>query len=137
MAGKGETPQVQIEEVKLGKVWDDKACKEVPGWAGKALEGGLGRKVDVVTSKPKRGFILKATIDPLDYDEKKGDLSAKMSVIVMDQDKSVKANLNTKAGLKGVDAGALAKKLQKLVEQMAEKCGKDAADEIASLAAEK
>ena len=57
MAGKGETPQVLVEEVKLGKVWDDKACREVPGWAGKALEKGLGRDVEVVKSKPKKGFI--------------------------------------------------------------------------------
>ena len=53
-----------------------------------------------------------------------------------DADKSVKANPNTKAGLKGVDSASLAKKLQKLIEQMAEKCGKDAADDIADLAAE-
>ena len=34
MADKGETPQVLVEDVTLGKVWDDKACKDVPGWAG-------------------------------------------------------------------------------------------------------
>ena len=137
MAGKGETPQVLVEEVKLGKVWDDKACREVPGWAGKALEKGLGRGVEVVKSKPKKGFILKVTIDPLDYDEKKGELSGSISVIVTDADRSAKSNLTTKAGLKGVDAGSLDKKLQKLIEMMAEKCGKDAADEIAKLAEEK
>ena len=137
MAGKAETPQVQIEEVRLGKVWDDKACREVPGWAAKALEKGLGQKVEVVNSKPKKGYLLKTSIDPLDYDENKGELSARISVIVTDADKSVKSNLNTKAGLKGVDAGSLAKKLQKLIEQMAEKCGKDAADDIADLAGEK
>ena len=71
MAGKAETPQVQIEEVKLGKVWDDKACREVPGWAAKALEKGLGRKVEVVNSRPKKGFILKTTIDQLDFDERR------------------------------------------------------------------
>ena len=62
---------MQVEEVKLGKVWDDKACKEVPGWAAKALEKGLGRKVEVVNSRPKKGFILKTTIDPLDFDERR------------------------------------------------------------------
>jgi hypothetical protein len=137
MPGKGEPPQVQVEEVKLGKVWDDKACKDLPGWAGKALENGLGRKVEVVKSKPKQGFILKTTIDPVDYDEKKGELSARISVIITDADKSAKGNVSTKGGLKGVDSGSPDKKLQKLIEQVAEKCGKDAADEAASLAEEK
>ena len=135
MSDKVETPQVLLEAVTLGKVWDDKACKEVPGWAAKALESGLGRKVEVVKSKPKKGFILKSSIDPLDYDENKGELTARISVIVMDQDNSVKSNLGTKATLKGIDAKSLDKKLRKLIEQMAEKCGKDAADDIASLAA--
>jgi hypothetical protein len=133
MAGKGETPQVMVEEVTLGKVWDARACKAVPEWAGKALGKGLGRGVEVVTSKPKKGYILKTTVD-MDYDEKKGELSGRVSVIVTDAEKSAKANLPTKGALKGVDAGSLDKKLQKLVEAMAEKCGKDAADEIASLA---
>ena len=137
MADKGETPQVLVEEVTLGKVWDDKACKDVPGWAGKALEKGLGRNVAVVKSKPKQGFVLKTAIDPLEFDEKKGELSARMSVIILDADKSAKSNVSTKGGLKGVDSGSLAKKLQKLIESMAEKCGKDAADEIESMVEKK
>jgi hypothetical protein len=136
MAAKGETPKVMVEEATLGDVWDKKACREVPGWATGALEKGLGRAVEVVKSKPKKGFILKTTVD-LQYDEKKGDLSGRVSVIVTDAEKSAKSNLPTKGSLKGVDSGSLEKKLQKLVESMAEKCGKDAAAEIADLAGEK
>ena len=137
MAGKEETPQVCIEDVKLGKVWDPKACKDVPGWAAASLEKGLGNGVKVVRSKPKQGFVVLATIDPLDYDEKKGELSGKMSAFLTDADKAAKANVNGKASLKGVDAASLQKKLQKLTEAMAEKCGKDVGDEIKDLAAEK
>ena len=136
MAGKGETPQVLVEEATLGKVWDEKACREVPGWVGKALEKGLGRTVEVVKSKPKKGFILKTSVD-LEFDAKKGELSGRVSVIVTDAEKSAKSNLPTKGALKGVDESGLPKKLQKLVESMAEKCGKDAADEIVSLSGEK
>ena len=64
-------------------------------------------------------------------------MTAKISVIVTDADRSAKSNLTTKGGIKSVDAGSLDKKLQKLIEMMAEKCGKDAADEIAKLAEEK
>jgi len=134
MADRDEKPEVMLEDVKLEKVWDEKACKDVPGWAGKTLEKALGNKIEIVSSKPKAGFILRSAIELIIFDEKKGELSAAMSVIVMDADKSLKASLSTKGGLKGIDAKNLQKKLQKLVETLADKCGKDAADEILAAA---
>ncbi len=130
MADKEAKPQVMLADVTMKRVWDDKACKEVPGWAADAMKKALGRAVEIVSSKPKEGFILTPAIEPIDFDEAKGMLSGAMSVLVTDARKSVKASLSTKGSLKGVEAKNLQKNLQRLIGSMATKCGGDAADEI-------
>ena len=97
MADKDEKPKVMLEDVKLAKAWDDKACKDVPGWAGSTLKGTLSSNVEIVSSKPKKGYILRSASEPITFDENKGELSAAMSVIVTDGGKSVKASLSTRA----------------------------------------
>ena len=78
------------------------------------IERHLGSKVEIVSSKPKKGYILRSASEPITFDKKKGERSAATSVIVTDADKSIKASLSTKSSLKG----NYPKNLQKLVETM-------------------
>jgi hypothetical protein len=132
--GKGDKPEVQIGEVKLGKVWDKKACSEAESLLQAALEKALS-DVKVVTNKPKQGFILKVTLD-LDYDEKREELSGEAKVIVMDQDKSMKGQVSTKGKLPKVGKDDIEKKLKTLIGAMAGKLGKDASGAVAEAAEE-
>ncbi len=129
--GSGATPEVFIEAVKLANAWDAKATRDVPDWAAKALKSGLGGDAKVVSSKPKDGFVLKPTIDPVEFNEGKGEIFAKMSVAIIGGANSVKGSVSSSGRLSGIDARNLDKKLQKMIEVVAAKCGKDAADEIA------
>jgi hypothetical protein len=130
---KDEKPQVQIADVKLGEVWDKKAAADAPKWAQKALEDGLGRGVEAVSSKPKQGYILKPTLD-LEFEEDKGTLIVRVSVIVTDARNSMVSGIKTSASLKKLDAEGAKKKLKGLIDAACNKAGSDAADDIAKAA---
>lgn len=131
--GKEQKPQVQITEVKLGEVWDKKATADAPKWAEKALEDGLGRDVETVSAKPKEGYIVKPSLD-LEFDENKGSLVVRASVIVTDARNSMVSGNKTSATQKNLDAEGAKKKLKGLVEAVCKKAGSDAADDIAKAA---
>jgi hypothetical protein len=133
VAGGSDKPQVLIETVALGKVWDAKKARDVPDLAGAALQKGLGGKVEVVGSKPKQGFILKPTID-LDLDEKKGELFGRISVVVTDAGKSMLGTETRKGPVKGVEAKNLDAKLKTLAEALGRQVAADCADTIVKAA---
>lgn len=128
-AEKKEKPQVQVEKVALGKVWDPDLAKEVPDLVGTALSKGLGSKVEVTTSKPKEGFILQPTVD-LEYDDQKGEIFGHISVVLMDSGKSILSNENRKGPIKGVEEKNLAAKLKALAMALGGQVGGDCADTI-------
>ncbi len=136
MAGKKEKPQVQIEKVTLGKVWDDKACKELPDLLSGAIESALGSDVEVVRSKPKTGFIVATSVEEAAFDKEKGLLSLWLKALLTSGEKSLKSSLLQKGSLKGVDDKSLPAKLKKVADAVGGALGKNLAKEIADAAKE-
>lgn len=132
MAGNEKT-EVKIEKATFGTVWDEKKAKPALELAAGGVEEAVKKDCKVVSGKPDKGFILKVTVD-LDLDEKKGELSGKVKVVVMDQGGSIKASLSKGGKLKDVTDDTLDKRIDKLIGAAGKSVGKDAADEIASLA---
>lgn len=110
---KPEKPQVQVEKVTLGKVWDPDLTKDVPDQVGGALSKALGSKIEVVSGKPKEGFILQPKVD-LDYDKDKGEIFGVVTVLVMTGDKSILGSESRKGPIKGVEEKNLPAKLKAL-----------------------
>jgi hypothetical protein len=123
---KPEKPQVQVEKVTLGKVWDAELTKDVPDLVGTALVKGLGSKVEVAGSKPKDGFVLQPRVD-LDYDQDKGEIFGLISVVVMTGGKSILGTETRKGPIKGVDAKTLPAKLKALAMALGAQVGGDCA----------
>jgi hypothetical protein len=123
---KPEKPQVQVEAVALGKVWDAEKAKDVPGMVGPALSKALGSKIEVVSSKPKEGFILQPRVD-LEYDEDKGEIFGLISVVVMTGGKSILGTETRKGPIKGVDEKSLPAKLKALAMALGGQVGGDCA----------
>jgi hypothetical protein len=123
---KPEKPQVQVEKVTLGKVWDAELAKDVPDLVGTALAKGLGSKVEVVSSKPKEGFLLQPRVD-LEYDQDKGEIFGLISVVVMTGGKSILGTETRKGPIKGVDAKTLPAKLKALAMALGAQVGGDCA----------
>jgi hypothetical protein len=132
MAGKEKTYPVFIDKIDLGKVFDDKAVKEMPDLVASRVADGLGKPFEVVKSKPKdKGFYISGTITTIDYDEGKEALSAKLSLILSTMPgRSMFTNISTGGKLGGVKAKKLDALLRKLIESMADKCAKDASGEM-------
>lgn len=132
MADKEQTYPVFIDKIELGKVFDDKAVKDMPDLVASRVADAFGKPFEVVKSKPKeKGFYISGTITTIDYEEDKEALSAKLSLILSTMPgRSMFTNVSTGGKLAGVKAKKLDASLRKLMESMADKCAKDAASEI-------
>ena len=132
MADKEKTYPVFVDKIDLGKVFDEKAVKDMPDVVVARLQDGFSKPFEVVKSKPKdKGFYISGTIVSIDYDEEKEALSAKLSLILATTPgRSMFTNLSTGGKLGGVKAKKLDAMLRKLLESMADKCAKDAAGEF-------
>ncbi len=128
-AGKPEKPQVQVEKVALGKVWDVELTKEVPDLVGTALTKALGGKIEVVSAKPKEGFILQPRVD-LEFDRDKGEIFGLISVVVMTGAKSILGTETRKGPIKGVDEKSLPAKLKALAMALGGQVGGDCAGTV-------
>lgn len=133
MAGRDARPKVVIETVKLGKVWDDKACRDAPGWVEQELESALSRKADIVSSASRAEFILKPHLDPVDYDAARTELSVKLAVAVTDAGRNGKAVVSSSGRLSKVDEARIAKSLRKIIDGICAKCAAEALSEIEDL----
>jgi hypothetical protein len=133
MAGRDAKPKVVIETVKLGKVWDDKACRDAPGWVEQELTSGLSGKADLVSSASKAEFILKPYLDPVDFNPDKGELSARLAVAVTDAGRNGKAVVSSGGRLSKVDEAKVGKSLRKIIDGICAKCASEALAEIEDL----
>jgi hypothetical protein len=132
MADKEQTYPVFIDKIELGKVFDDKAVKDMPDLVVSRLQGGFSKPFEVVKSKPKdKGFYITGTITTIDYDEEKEALSAKLSLILSTMPgKSMFTDVVTGGKLGGVKAKKLDAMLRKLIESMADKGAKEATGDM-------
>jgi DNA-binding IclR family transcriptional regulator len=76
---------------------------------------------------------MKPTLD-LEFDEDRGSLIVRISVVVTDEKKSMVAAIKTSTTQKKIDEAEAKKKLKALVTAVAKGAGKDAATEIAKAA---
>lgn len=133
MAGRDAKPKVMIDTVKLGTVWDDKACRDAPKWVEEELTSGLSGKADLVSSASKAEFIFKPYLDPIEYKADKGELFAKLAVAVTDAGRNGKAVVSGGGRLSKVDEAKVAKSLRKIIDGICAKCVSEALAEIEDL----